>query len=152
MKIQGENKMLDEKPVPISYALRIAKTYYSEETYNHAIRVMTYVAENILIPYEYVDDCMSLAIMHDLIEDTTYPLDEDDVLGENFKNALMLLTKDDTQSYSEYIKTIHDCTCLAYGMCAWWVKLADIKDHFAQKSTLTDKLKEKYMNVLPYLL
>ncbi|MDF2885564.1 MAG: hypothetical protein K0R54_6138, partial [Clostridiaceae bacterium] len=29
---------------------------------------------------------------------------------------------------------------------------ADMKDHLAQTETLTDKLKEKYLKALPYLL
>lgn len=35
---------------------------------------------------------------------------------------------------------------------AYWVKLADMKDHLAQTDTLTDKLKDKYLTALPYLL
>ena len=34
----------------------------------------------------------------------------------------------------------------------YWVKIADMKDHLAQTDTLTDKLKEKYIEALPYLL
>ena len=34
----------------IGYALRMAKKYYKPETYNHALRVAQYVAENPMIP------------------------------------------------------------------------------------------------------
>ena len=34
----------------------------------------------------------------------------------------------------------------------YWVKIADMRDHLEQTDTLTDKLKEKYLAALPYLL
>lgn len=140
---------LDRESLKISYALQMAKKYYSKETYNHALRVMQYVAENDMIPYEYKDDCVALAIMHDLIEDTEY---KPSGLLENFRNALLLLSKPKDMDYIDYIKNIKNTGCTNWRMCAYWVKLADIKDHLAQKETLTDKLKEKYLNALVYLL
>ena len=38
------------------------------------------------------------------------------------------------------------------GKCAWWVKIADMKDHLAQRDTLTEKLRDKYLEALPHLL
>lgn len=35
---------------------------------------------------------------------------------------------------------------------AYWVKIADMKDHLIQTATLTDKLKEKYLRGLAILL
>lgn len=35
---------------------------------------------------------------------------------------------------------------------AYWVKLADMKNHLAQTATLTYKLKGKYLEALSYLL
>lgn len=35
---------------------------------------------------------------------------------------------------------------------AYWVKLADMKDHLSLTDTLTDKLKEKYLSGMRYLL
>jgi hypothetical protein len=87
--------------------------------------------------------------MHDLIEDTEYTGSE---LPENFYKALKLLTKPKEQDYIEYIKNIKDTSNTDWRICAYWVKLADMKDHLAQTDTLTDKLKEKYLNALPYLL
>ena len=43
---------LDKEPVRLTYALRMAKKYYKPETYNHALRVMQYVADNDTKPYE----------------------------------------------------------------------------------------------------
>ena len=57
---------LDNTPTSVAYALKMAKEYYTEDTYNHAMRVMEYVAENEMIPFEYKDDCIALALTHDL--------------------------------------------------------------------------------------
>ncbi len=56
----------------IGYAMRMAKEYYDEKTYAHAARVAQYVAENNLIPKSKMDDCIALAWMHDLKEDTNW--------------------------------------------------------------------------------
>lgn len=142
---------LDKDKMPVDYALRMAKQYYPEDKYVHAIRVMQYIADNEMIQSEYKDDCLSLAIMHDLWEDTKYP--RGCGLGECFTKALTLLTKPKDKDYIEYIKEIRDTEYTSnWHMCAWWVKLADMKDHLAQTETLTDKLKEKYIRALPYLL
>lgn len=37
-------------------------------------------------------------------------------------------------------------------LCAYWVKLADMKDYLSLTNTLTDRLKEKYLSRLRYLL
>lgn len=140
---------LDREPVKVSFALMMAKEHYPEDKYKHALRVMQYVAENDMIPYEYREECVSLAIMHDLIEDTEYT---GSGLPENFYKALKLLTKPKDQEYITYIKNIKETCHTNWRMCVYWVKLADIKDHLAQTETLTDRLKEKYLKALPYLL
>ena len=48
----------------IGYALRMAKKYYKPETYNHALRVAQYVAENPMIPAEKMDDCINCYLSH----------------------------------------------------------------------------------------
>lgn len=68
----------------------------------------------------------------------------------NLKSCLQLLTKDKDCTYEEYIKHIKEE--YPYYPKAYWVKLADMKDHFCQTETLTDKLKEKYLTAIPYLL
>lgn len=140
---------LDREPVKVSYALRVAKEYYDKSTYDHAIRVAQFVADNRMIPGECIEECIALAIMHDLKEDTLYKGDE---LPKNFEEALELLTKPQNMSYVDYLQDIKDNTNTSSGECAWWVKIADIKDHLSQTETLTDKLKEKYLAALPYLL
>ena len=141
---------LDKEPVKLNYALRMAKEYYPKDKYDHAMRVMQYVADNEMIPYEYREECLALAIMHDLWEDTDYP--RGCGLGEYFSKALDLLTKPKDVDYIEYIKKIRDTNYTNWRMCAWWVKLADMKDHLAQTETLTEKLRDKYLAALPYLL
>lgn len=140
---------LDKEPVKVNYALHIAKQYYDEPTYNHALRVMQFVADNEMIPMEYKEECIALAIMHDLCEDTAY---EGDELPNNFRVALALLTKPKYMNYIDYIQDIKDNSDTSFGKCAWWVKLADMKDHLSQTETLTDRLKEKYLAALPILL
>ena len=133
----------------IGYALRMAKKYYKPATYDHAIRVANYVAENKIMPEEKMDDCIALAIMHDLLEDTEFDISSFP-MDYNLKDCLEILTKDAESTYEEYIKHIKDD--YPYHPEAYWVKLADIKDHLCQTETLTDKLKEKYIAVMPYLL
>lgn len=132
----------------IGYALRMAKKYYTSDTYEHALRVATYVADNTMIPEDLMDICISLAIMHDLIEDTSY--EEYESIPEELNNGLSIISKDKNTSYEDYIRYISNnkCSCPE----AYFVKIADMKDHLLQTETLTDKLKEKYLTALPYLL
>ena len=137
----------------IKFALIIAAEYYSKETYNHAIRVAGYIASNDIIPEEQKEDCFALAIMHDLFEDTEYDGHGLHLyFSEEFINALKLLTKPKNMDYIRYIKDIKNTQHIYWKELAYWVKLADMKDHLAQRETLTDRLKEKYLNALPYLL
>lgn len=140
---------LDSTPTSVSYALKMAKQYYPKDKYDHAIRVMGYVAENEMIPFDHKDDCIALAIMHDLIEDTEYT---GSGLPQNMYKALKTLSKPKDEDYITYIKRIKECSHTNWGACAYWVKLADMKDHLAQTDTLTDRLKDKYLKALPYLL
>lgn len=141
--------MLDNKPIEVSTALNLAFKFYDEENMKHAMRVALHVAENALIPREYLFECISLALMHDLLEDTEFVSND---LPENFTKALNLLTKPKYMPYNEYCKKIHDATNTNWGMCAYWVKLADMSDHLSQTDTLTDRLKQKYLSGLRYLL
>ena len=132
----------------IGHAFRMAAKYYDEKTLNHAIRVAIYVAKNDLIPDDSMCDCISLALMHDLLEDTEYHIEER--CGSFFNNCLKLLTKEESEDYAEYIKRIRDNA--AQYRPAYWVKIAEMKDHLMLKDTLTDNLKEKYLNGLAILL
>ncbi len=141
--------MLDRESMKISKALELAANYYDEKTYLHAMRVAGYVAQNMTIPYEYRDECVALAICHDLIEDTECKISN---FPDNFKEALKLLTKSKEENYVDYCKKLRPTRGTNYQNCAYWVKLADMKDHLSLTDTLTDKLKEKYLSGLAVLL
>lgn len=74
-----------------------------------------------------------------LLEDTNY---NPKGLPENFTNALKILTKTKEVSYDDYCKSIKSVCHTNYRKCAYWVKLADMKDHLSLTNTLTDRLKE----------
>lgn len=137
----------------IEEAIRVARKYYDNETYYHVMRVAAFITEDNLIPPENLENCVALAIMHDLIEDTNfnYYNDFDTSLYSCYMDdCLKLLTKSSNGTYEEYIHDIKN----AYKNYpeVYWVKLADMKDHLTQTGTLTDELKEKYLKALPYLL
>lgn len=131
-------------------ALAIADKYYSPEGFAHAVRVMEYTSGNPMIPQELKESCIVLAILHDLLKDTTYRGEDLDVF---IRNALCLLTRTPDMDYISYIHRIKQASEVSeVGKCAWWVKIADMKDHLAQRDTLTEKLRDKYLEALPHLL
>lgn len=126
-----------------------AQEYYDDKTYAHVLRVAEYVEANDLIEAEYKDNCIIVAILHDIIEDTKCTYEELD-LPAYLQASLKLLTKDKNETYIEYISKIRNAATTRPE--AYWVKIADMKDHLSQVETLSDKLKEKYLAALPYLL
>lgn len=135
----------------IEEAIRVARKFYDEDTYYHAMRVAAFVTEDNLIPKDRIENCVALAILHDLQEETNFNFNSDfGVIDLYVQDCLNLLTKDKEASYEDYLKNIKD-NYKNYPE-AYWVKLADIKDHLTQTKTLTDKLKEKYLKALPFLL
>jgi len=130
-------------------AIKVTREYYEDSTYQHVMRVAAYVANDNLIPDEKKDNCMVLAVMHDLLEDTEFNISSFN-MNYGMKECLKILTKDSESTYEEYIKHIKDN--YPHHPEAYWVKLADMKDHLSRTETLTDKLKEKYLAALPYLL
>lgn len=91
----------------------MAKQYYKPKTYEHALRVAEYVSENPMIQDDKMDDCIALAIMHDLIEDTEYAHKAKNDLynpesritnNKYFYNCLHFLTKEPEDNYIKYIK------------------------------------------------
>ena len=129
-----------------------AYKYTPQTTYQHSLRVMHYVMRNTSIPERIHDECIVVAIAHDLLEDGKITVFDLPDLPENVWRALELITHNKNQSYVDYVKDIVDAKNQDYGLIAYWVKMADMKDHLAQKDTLTDKLKTKYLEALPYLL
>lgn len=133
----------------IRNAIKVAREYYDDTTYQHVMRVAAYTVNDNLIPDDKKDNCIVLAIMHDLLEDTEFDLSTFSI-NYYLEDCLKILTKDSKSTYEEYIKNIKER--YTNRPEAYWVKLADIKDHLCQTETLTDKLKEKYLFAIPYLL
>ena len=134
----------------IGQAILTARKYYDENTFYHAMRVAAYVADDNLVSSSDKDNCIVLAIMHDLLEDTDYKIDEHSIINHRLEECLKLLTKSESVSYEDYLKNIKEN--YATHPEAYWVKLADMKDHLSLTDTLTEKLKEKYLSGLRYLL
>ena len=138
----------------------IAKQYYDKETFEHAERVAEYVEQNEFIPIGYKVDCICLAWMHDLLEDTDYK-NEPQFKTESttylnaigFEKCLELLTRQKDMDYISYIcKMKNENIPKIVRQVVWYVKLADIKDHLIQKDTLPNSLRDRYMWALSYLL
>ena len=134
----------------------IAKNYYNKETYEHASRVVTFVATDprvMLHERNFRYFCAALAICHDLFEDTDCPRDAFD---EELTEGIDILTRKQDESYIDYCKRISardsEYFMRDVELAAWYVKLADMKDHLTQTDTLTDKLKKKYLEGMAYLL
>lgn len=134
--------------------LELCHLYYDEKTYKHAIRVAEKTKELALlfaISANYTKLLYTLALAHDLYEDTN--IKRGVWFESNFELNLSLLTKEKDEDYIEYIKKIKDkATKDPYFFPAYIVKIADIWDHFNEKETLTDKLKNKYCEAITYLL
>lgn len=135
--------------------IRIAREYYDINTYYHAMRVAAYVASDNVIPDDKREICVVIAIMHDLQEDSNFNFYS--VCNATSGNAnpyvgtcLDLLTKQEEDSYEKYLQKIKE-HFNTYPE-AYWVKLADMKDHLSETETLTDELKVKYLKALPCLL
>lgn len=131
---------LDREPVKVAFALSVAKKYYSEQDYLHALRVMQYVADNNKIPYEYQDECLSLAVMHDLLEDTEFT---GIGLPENFRKALAFLTKPDDQDYITYIKNIEQTNHTNWRLCVLLGKSSRHERSFNATIDINRALKRK---------
>ena len=132
----------------------LAKKYLSEEGYKHSHRVYNIVLSNeYIIPESIYSDCEKLALIHDLIEDC--PDFNPSIIDEPFiQDALNFISRPEWQSYNSYIQRIADYAKADYraAKIAWWVKLADIKDHLALKETLKDSLRQRYIAALKILL
>lgn len=134
--------------------LDYASRYLSEDKYEHSLRVMLLIMRNNRIPAQIHDECIVVAIAHDLLEDSGLTSVNMPSLDKDIWNALNMLAHNKSQkTYVEYIMDITEASKkYKYGEIAHWVKLADMKDHLMQKNTLTDELKAKYMNAIPYLI
>ena len=132
----------------ISKAKKFAKERLSSDKFEHSLRVMEYTHDTAKI-YGISDLNFRLAIvalLHDVVEDSDTTLDEiEKEFSRYTRNCVEVLSHDkENMSYPEYIDLIMNCPLPE----AKAVKHADMKDHLAQKETLTPKLKEKYFEVI----
>lgn len=134
----------------IGIALNRAREYYDKETYHHALRVAEYIACNELIPERAMTTCISLAIMHDLLEKTDYSPCRDSEMPFNISEQLKILSREPETNYPEYIENIKQKQ-ISYPAVVL-VKLADIKDHLSRRELLIESLKERYIEALSVLL
>ena len=133
--------------------IMMCSQYYDTKTLQHCLRVAKYAVENVCLRSD--DDrqiAFIVALCHDLLEDTNISIEtiaEVTELNVNFlTNVLGALTRKKSETYLDYIKRLKQ----NQSPYPYIVKMADMKDHLSQKDTLTEKLKEKYWNVLPELL
>lgn len=142
--------MRSDFDIRIVELMQLSEQWYPNKKFKHALRVACYASDAALkYPEVSSTDAFLVGLAHDLIEDTECPQDQlEEILGQELFNAILNLTKDDKESYQEYIERVietkDDLTIL--------VKRADMKDHMSQLDTLTDKLKDKYLPVLHYFL
>ena len=124
--------------------------YYPKKKMSHALRVAEYAykaAKDITLISPY--DAYLVGLAHDLIEDTDCPQDKlQEILGTDLFSAVIILTKDDKDDYDKYIHSILN----SGDKLAILVKRADMKDHFMQTETLTEKLRDKYLPVVGLFL
>ena len=127
--------------------LKICIEWYDVETIAHCARVVKNLEKDMLfefLPEENQNDLKALAICHDLLEDTKIVNSEDFnrliELGVSMPK-LKILMRNKNDSYNKYIQM-----CLS-NPDTRIVKCADMRDHLSQKSTLTQRLKDKYNNV-----
>ena len=127
-----------------SKAVNFAKHHLPADKYEHTLRVINYTRE--LQSGSGATDAVIVAALHDVVEDSDVTLEEiEDKFGRYIRNCVEVLTHDkENMSYPEYIDLIMNCPLPE----AIIVKHADMKDHLAQKETLTPKLKEKYFEVI----
>ncbi len=129
--------------------------YYDKKTMEHAKRVANKakdLCKFFKLPYANWDNFIyQLGLAHDLYEDTK--IKQGVWFDEDFEENLQLLTKGKDVDYNDYITKIRvKAVSNPKYMPAYIVKLADISDHFAETATLTEKLKNKYVAAMPYLI
>ena len=148
--------------IDVAQAVIIAQKMLSPEGFEHSLKVAEYALElkEIFSSSADRDTFFIMAILHDVLEDAPEDSKEkiealfEDGLPKEMYAALQRLTHNkETVDYNFYCEKIkYFAMRSSYGEVAYIVKLADMKDHLSRRETLTDKLKEKYLTGLSYLL
>ena len=124
---------------------------------DHAVKVAEYATTGSMLELASylgldVNLLHSAATLHDFVEDTGM-FDRFEGISKEVWSIVEILTKKDDETYHEYLLRIKERFENSYfGKYAYIIKLADMKDHLSRKETLTDKLKEKYIDGLAVLL
>ena len=137
----------------ITKIIELCVNNYDTKTFNHCLRVANYVVDNVCLENdEEKETAFILAMCHDLLEDTTVTTEDIHTITGYAKsfldNVLGALTKQKNEKYIDYIKRLKTNK----STYPYIIKLADMKDHLNQTETLTEKLRDKYWEALPYLL
>lgn len=134
-------------------ALRIINKYLPPKKIAHSLRVAQYALEDYDF-YEYPviksgEDVFVTAILHDVVEDSECTFEDlkREGISDHCISWLKELTKEDDEEYLHYIERVGNGSVMAV-----IIKRADMKDHLLLKDTLTDKLKNKYLPAIPYIL
>ena len=134
-------------------AIILANKYLPPKKLAHSLRVVQYALEDFDF-CEYgnltANDIFPVALLHDVVEDTECTFDDlkESGLSLYLIKCLKDLTKNPGENYLDYIQR-----CVGNGSSlSLLVKRADMKDHLLLEDTLTDKLKDKYLPAIPYLL
>lgn len=152
----------DLKPCALFDALSIAQKWYSPKKLEHAIRVAEYsvyrwtgtfrhneIDNDVLSSMEELWVVYFIGMFHDLLEDSDCPIAViqnffykyfHDYVDSAILSIQRLTHNKEKNSYAEYIGNIIN-SCDRY---ARHVKSADMKDHWMQKDTLSERLIEKY--------
>lgn len=121
----------------------LAEKYYPKNKLKHAIRVADFAAKEAQTRNDITPKAAFIVgIAHDLLEDTECSKDElEKAIGISLLKSVVILTNVKDETYDEYIKSILN----SGDPLAILVKRADMKDHFMQEDTLTEKLIKKYL-------
>lgn len=148
-------------------AVVVAGQKYPLDKFHHCLRVTKYVKDYLsksecdIYTEGEKDFICTVAVFHDVLEDTDMTRDEFEpfitsaivgckrsMFGRDIYEWVKILTHDkENEDYGSYINEV-----VKAGKIAMIVKRADMKDHFAQKETLTPKLIEKYVEVIDKFL
>ena len=88
-------------------------------------------------------DAKIVALLHDVIEDSNYIIDDLDFLTENQKHSLILLTHNDDEQYFDYIEKIKS------NDIAKEVKLSDLR-HNSNLKRLKNTTKKDLERIIKY--
>lgn len=110
---------------------------YPSNIKEHANRVA-------ILASPYGNDYKTVALLHDILEDTETTEDE---LPEEYREDIVTLTRKDTETYFEYIERVSKGSKRAV-----IIKLLDIEDHLNNKETLKASLEKRYLKAKKILM